>query len=115
MRELELDKQNNQAFDSLIDFSFYFKLTYFSYMTSAHDFYLSEIICLNILLEFLSFVYMTSKLNILSNHTKHPKRLAPCYTLSLFTILKSLYPIGQSACLEKMTLIRGQSRPIQRK
>ncbi len=28
---------------------------------------------------------MTSKLNISTNHTGHPEKLAPCYTLPIFT------------------------------
>ncbi len=66
-------------------------------MTSTYDFHLflfSEIICLNTFLEFLNFVYMTFKLSILSNHTKHSKKLAPYFTLPPFTILKSLYPMS---------------------
>ncbi len=34
--------------------------------------------------------------------------------LSSFTILKSLYPTGQPAYLEKMTLVQGKGYPIQR-
>ena len=41
-------------------------------MTLTH-LILPKIICLNTFPEFLSFVYMTSKLNILSNHAKHLK------------------------------------------
>ncbi len=79
-------------------------------MTTTYNFYLpdftSEIIYWNTFPKFLSFVYMTYKLSILSNHVKHPKELAPCYMLSLFIILKSLYLISQPACLKKMTSVR---------
>ncbi len=44
-------------------------------MNSTYLFHLSEIICLNIFSEFLSFVHVTSKLSILSNHIEHPKKL----------------------------------------
>ena len=74
-------------------------------MTSIYLFYPSKIICLNIFLEFLSFVHMTFKLSILSNHIKHFKGLIPCYILLLFTILKSSHLTGQPAYLKKMTLI----------
>ncbi len=37
-RELELDKQNDQAFDSSIDFTHFILQTYFSHMISTHDF-----------------------------------------------------------------------------
>ncbi len=74
-------------------------------MISTCDFYLliftSKIIQLNTFLEFFSCSHVTSKSSILSNHAKHPKGLVLLYALSLFTILKSLYPIGQPACLEK--------------
>ncbi len=89
----------------MIDFSLHFELTYFLHVTSVCDFYLpdftSKIICLITFLEFFSFVYMTSKLNILSNYTKHPKRLVLYYILFLFIILKSLYPTGQLAYLKE--------------
>ena len=35
-------------------------------------------------------------------------------TLPSFTILKSLHPTGQPACLEKMTSVRGQDCPTHR-
>ncbi len=92
-------------------------MTYFSYVTFAYDFHLfhfSEIIHLNIFLEFLSFVYMTYKLSILPNYARRPKELVPCYTLSFFTILKSPHPTDQLACLEKMTSVRGRKRLTQR-
>ena len=53
-------------------------------MISIYLFYLLEIICLNTFLEFFSFVYVTSKLSILSNYTKHPKRLTLYYMLYFF-------------------------------
>ncbi len=40
-------------------------------------------------------------LSILSNHAEHPKVLMQLYILPPFTILKSLYPTGQPAYLEK--------------
>ena len=73
-------------------------------MTSVYDFHLPnftyEIIHLITFPKFLSFVYVTSKLNILSNHIKHPKRLTLYYTLSFFTILKFPYLISQLTYLE---------------
>ncbi len=57
-------------------------------MTSTYLFYLFEIICLNTLLKFLSFVHVTSKLSILFNHAEHLKGLMPCYTLLSFTIIQ---------------------------
>ena len=48
---------------------------------------------------------MTFKPNILSNYAKYFKKLVPYYVLSFFTILKSLYPTGQPAYLEKITLV----------
>ena len=71
----------------------------FLHMTSTHDFYLPD---------------FTSKLSILSNHIEYSKRLAPCYTLPFFTILKFLYPTDQLARLEKMTSIRKWGCPTQR-
>ena len=62
---------------------------------------LFKIICLNTFLEFLSFVYVTSKLNILSNHIKYPKRLIPYYMLSFFIILQFPYPIDELVYLKK--------------
>ncbi len=59
-------------------------------MTSTYLFYLFEIIGLNTFLEFLSFIYMISKLNILSNHAKHPKGLVSYY-MPPFFILVLLY------------------------
>ncbi len=47
---------------------------------------LSEIIRLHTFLEFLGFVYMTSKLYILPNFTKYPKELALYYILPFFII-----------------------------
>lgn len=38
----------------------------------------------------------------------------PYYALQLFTILKSLNPIGQLACLEKMTLVYRKSCLVER-
>ena len=74
-------------------------------MTSPYDFHLPnfifEIICLIIFPKFLSFVYITSKLSILFNHAKYFIKLASYYILSLFTILKSLYPTDQPACLKE--------------
>ncbi len=74
-------------------------------MTFICDFHLfdfiSEIIYLIIFPEFFSFVYMTSKLSDISNHAKHLKGLVPCYILTLFTILKSLYQTDQPAHLEE--------------
>ena len=73
-------------------------------MTSTYDFYLFyffKIICLNIFLEPLHFVYITFKLSILFNYAKHLKKLVLCYTLLFFIILKSLYSISQPAYLEK--------------
>ncbi len=54
------------------------------------------------------------KLSILSNHAKYSKRLVPWYVLPPFTILKSLYPTGQPAHLEKMTLIQRRGHLIWR-
>ncbi len=65
-----------------------------------------DIIWLHIFSEFLSFVYMISKLSILPNHTKYLRGLATCYTLLLFTILKSPHPISQPTRLEKMTSVQ---------
>ena len=76
------------------------------YMTSIYLFHFFEIIYLNTFLEFLNFVYMTSKLSILSNHTEYPKKLAPYYILPFFIILKSLYLISQPACLKKLLYLR---------
>ncbi len=59
--------------------------------------------------EFLSFIYITSKLSISSNHAEYPKGLAPCYMLPFFTILKSPYPMDQPACLEKIISVQGKS------
>ena len=74
-------------------------------MTSVYDFYLpdfiSEIICLITFSKFFSFIYVTSKLSISSNHTKHPKKLVLYYTLFFFKILKVSYPTGQPAYLEE--------------
>ena len=69
-------------------------------MTSTYLFYFSKIIYLNIFPKLLSFVYVTSKLNILFNYTKHLQKLALYYILPLFTILKSLYLICQPTYLE---------------
>ena len=41
-RELKLDKQNNQALDSLIDFSLFITQIYFLYVTFARNFYLLD-------------------------------------------------------------------------
>ncbi len=62
------------------------------YMNSTYLYYLRE---------FLNFIHITFKLNILSNHAKHSKRLVLCYVLPSFTILKSLYSIGQLTYLEE--------------
>ena len=70
-------------------------------MTFIYLIHLFEIIYLNNFSKLLSFVYVNLKLSILSNHTKHFKKLAPYYILSLFTIIKSSYLIGQSTYLEK--------------
>ena len=71
-------------------------------MISTHLFHFFEIIYLNIFVKFLSFIYVTSKLNILSNYAKHLKELTLCYMLvPFFIILKSLYPINQPACLKE--------------
>ena len=43
---------------------------------------LFEINYLNIFPEFFSFIYVTSKLNILFNYAEHPKKLALYYMLS---------------------------------
>ncbi len=86
-------------------------------MTTAYDFhlfYLPEIICLNNFPEFLSFIHMTSKLSILSNHAKYPKELALYYMLSFFTSLKSLHSIDQLACLKKMTSIGERGCLVQK-
>ena len=72
-------------------------------------FYLSKINYLNIFSKFFSFVCVTFKLSILSNYVKYLKGLALYYTLSFFTILKSLYPTNQLVYLEKMTLIQRRS------
>ena len=73
-------------------------------MISIYNFYLFdftfEIIYLITFLKFFNFVYIIFKLNILSNYAKHLKKLAPCYILPLFTILKFLYPIDQLVCLK---------------
>ncbi len=53
-------------------------------MTSIYLFHLFKIIRLNTFSEFLSFIHMTSKLNILSNYAEYPNGLAPCYMLSFF-------------------------------
>ena len=42
IRKLKLNKQNNQALNSLIDLIFYFELTYILHMTSIHNFHLSN-------------------------------------------------------------------------
>ncbi len=60
-------------------------------------FYFSKIICFNTFLEFLSFVHVTSKLSILSNHAEHPKRLAPYYTPSPFYNSKISIPNGSAS------------------
>ena len=74
-------------------------------MTFIYNFYLfnftSKIVCLIIFPEFLSFIYVISKLSILSNHAEHSKRLIPYYVLPLFIILKSPYPIGQPVYLKE--------------
>ena len=93
----------------MIDFSFYIPQTYLwtylyiwlLYLTFIYLILPTEIICLNIFSKFLSFVYVTFKLTILSNHAEHSKRLAPYYTLPPFIILKSLYLTGQPARLER--------------
>ncbi len=46
------------------------------------------------------------KLSILSDHIEHLKGLVSYYVLPLlFTILKSLHPISQPTCWEKMTSV----------
>ncbi len=60
-------------------------------MTFTYLLHLSEIICLNTFSKLLSFVHVTSKLNILSNYAKHPKKLVLCYTLpSLILTISTL-------------------------
>ena len=59
-------------------------------MTFIYLFYLSKIIYLNTFLEFLSFIYVTSKLSILFNQTKHSVGLAPYYILLFFIIIFQL-------------------------
>ena len=59
-------------------------------MISAYNFHLPdftfEIICLITILEFLSFIYMIFKLNILFNHIKYLKKLVPYYVLPSFIL-----------------------------
>ena len=63
-------------------------------MTLIYDFHLFhffKIIYFNTFSEFFNYVYIIFKLNILSNHAKYLKRLAPYYTLSFFrNILKNV-------------------------
>ena len=85
-----------------------------TFVYNFYLFYLFKIVCLNIFLEFLSFIHMISKLSILFNHTKYFKRLALCYILFPFIILKSPHLMGQLAYLEKMTLIQGKNCPVHK-
>ena len=55
-------------------------------MIFTYLFHFSEIIYLDIFLKFFSFVHITSKLFILSNHAEHPRELALCYMLLFLTI-----------------------------
>ncbi len=86
---MKLDKQNDQALNSLIDSSLYILLAYFLHVTFTCDFYLSDfttkIICFNTFPKFLIFIYVTFKLEIFSNHAEYSKVLAPYYTLASFT------------------------------
>ena len=63
----------------------------FIYGFHLYDF-ISKIICLITILEFLSFIYVTSKLSISFNHAKYLKGLLPYYILLLFikNIFKTL-------------------------
>ncbi len=60
-------------------------------MTFSYLFHFSELIYLNIFSKFLSFVYVISKLSILSNHVEHPKRLASYYTLPSFLLFYTYF------------------------
>lgn len=54
MKELGLDKYNDQAFDYLVDLSLDLKLIYLLYMTSAYDFHLSDFYFQDNLFKYLS-------------------------------------------------------------
>ncbi len=84
IKKLELDEWNDQALDSLIDFSLLITQTYFLYMTSTCDIYLPDFTIEIIIAQLFS---RNLKLSILSNHAKYPKELVPYYVLSLFIVL----------------------------
>ena len=70
LQKQKLDKLSNQALNNLIDFRFSILQTYLSYFF--------KIIYLNTFSELLNFVYISPKLNILSNYAEHPKKLVLC-------------------------------------